>query len=522
MGGVCSFVPAGHSDLVALSPAGSNPLFTFVLSLHTSNPEGSLSMKRRIVLSIAAVLVIGACSDQQEPNTDSNPEAAFAVSGTKPINVVTKKPATAAQLAELAKYGSVLKEIRQINAVIMTGEESSLAAIRALRFVAAANFDVERKIPPDVSIPLTDFTVVGRSTWDLDAVNVANRQAGPDRVVTQNGSGVYVAILDTGLLPTWRYYFPTDRIATQYATSFGGGGNERGNVSEQPNKWERDTHSHGTHVTSTVIGYLLGATPFNGVAPMAKIIPVKVLNQNGSGWSSVVAAGITYIGDLKAGPLAGSPVVINMSLGGPSLDAVEKAAIDYAIAQGVIIVAAAGNEGEDGMSFPAAYAPVISAAASGWIGEWKGCVNTLPPPPTIPAGSWWNACDVADPTVASDFYITDFSSRQKAGQDLDVAAPGSWVVGPFQLQQGQLDFFFLGGTSMASPHVAGIAALMAQKNNALTPAQAETILTGTAIPIGPGCRNVVNPFTNEEEEVCWGADATGSGLATADAALAGT
>ena len=143
-----------------------------------------------------------------------------------------------------------------------------------------------------------------------------------------------------------------------------------GNVSEQPNKWEHDQNSHGTHVTSTILGYNLRGAPVNGVAPLATVIPVKVLNQNGSGWSSVVARGITYVGDLKAGPLAEYPVVINMSLGGPSLDAMEKAAIDYAISQGVIIVASAGNEGTAGMGYPGAYAPVISVAASGWIGEW--------------------------------------------------------------------------------------------------------------------------------------------------------
>ena len=59
-----------------------------------------------------------------------------------------------------------------------------------------------------------------------------------------------------------------------------------------------------------------------------------------------------------------------MSLGGPSLDAMEKAAIDYAIGKGVIIVASAGNEGEAGMGYPGAYAPVISVAAAGWVGEW--------------------------------------------------------------------------------------------------------------------------------------------------------
>ena len=58
-----------------------------------------------------------------------------------------------------------------------------------------------------------------------------------------------------------------------------GGGGEVGYVSSQPNKWEHDQNSHGTHVTSTILGYSLLGTPVNGVAPMAKVIPVKVLNQ---------------------------------------------------------------------------------------------------------------------------------------------------------------------------------------------------------------------------------------------------
>lgn len=482
-------------------------------------------MKRRLVLSLAAVLAIGACSDQQDPNIgNSTPDSEFAsTSGTKPINVVLKGKATTAQLAELAKYGAVINQVPKINAVIMTGKGENLAAIRALKFVRAANFDAERNIPPQPPlVAATDFRI-GVNMWNLDAVNVTDVKPGVnDRTESFNGTGVYVAILDTGLLPTWRWYFPDERIAEEFGISFGGGGNDRGAVSEQPGKWERDTHSHGTHVTSTVIGFSFRGTPVNGVAPMATIIPVKVLNQAGFGWSSIIAAGIVYVADLKAsGQLGSSPVVINMSLGGPSLDAVEQAALDYAIARGVIIVASAGNSGERGMGFPGAYGPVISAAASGWVGEWKGCVNVLNPTgPTIPVGSWWNACDVAEPTSAADFYITDFSSREKPGQDLDVAAPGSWVVGPFQVNQGQQTYFFLGGTSMASPHVAGIVALMAQKRPGLTPADAEAKLESSAIPLDPGCRLITGP-SGATENVCWGADATGHGLATADAALFG-
>ena len=89
---------------------------------------------------------------------------------------------------------------------------------------------------------------------------------------------------------------------------------------------------------------------------------------------------------------------------------------------------------------------------------------------------------------ADDFYITDFSSRALPGQDLDVAAPGSWVRGPYQTNSGQLSWYFLGGTSMASPHVAGIAALMAQKHPSLTCAEAEDILEASSVYLAPAAR----------------------------------
>ena len=424
------------------------------------------------------------------------------------INVLLSYDINDELLADIGTHGKVKVVMPEIRALTMQVRVSELAIIRALPYVAAANPDAERNAAPVDIVSATDFSD-GINTWDLDAVNVT--AFGVGRQVAYDGSGVYVAVLDTGLVDIWRSYFPQERIAEQYAKSFGGGGMEVGNVSEQPNKWEHDQNSHGTHVTSTILGYNLRGTPVNGVAPMATVIPVKVLNQNGSGWSSVVAQGITYVADLKAGPLAGYPVVINMSLGGPELDAVEKAAIDYAVANGVIIVASAGNSGTDGMGFPGAYAPVISVAASGWTGEWLAGNR-----------SWWNNRNVADPTVAADFYITDFSSRQLAGQDLDVAAPGSWVVGPFKTNSGMsLSYFFLGGTSMASPHVAGIVALMVQKNASLTASVAESILEASAIPLAPGSRTVFGP-NGLSEVFSWGADATGAGLADAAAALAVT
>jgi subtilisin family serine protease len=184
----------------------------------------------------------------------------------------------------------------------------------------------------------------------------------------------------------------------------------------------------------------------------------------------------------------------------------EKAAVDYAVAKGVIIVASAGNAGAAGMGYPGAYAPVISVAAAGWVGEWIG------------GGSWWYAKDVPESKNADQFYIADFSSRQKAGQELDVAAPGTWVVGPYQTTSGQLSYYFLGGTSMASPHVAGIVALMAQKNPGLTAPQAEAALESSATPMAPACR-AVSDSAGTVSSVCWGADAAGAGLVNAEAAI---
>jgi len=474
-------------------------------------------MKRHTMVAAATLaLVTVGCDRSADRLTEAEvPQlnAARSVDQSIGINVLLSAPPTDAQLAELAIYGTVSGTLGEINAVFMRASASQLPAIQALPFVLAANPDAERQGSPVDAVAVADFAG-GLNTWNLDAVNVTDLIMGPDRTIGFDGTGVYIGVLDTGLLDSWRQYFPQERIATEFAKAFSGGGQNQGNVSEPTNQWEHDQNSHGTHVTSTILGYQFGVNRINGVAPLATVIPVKVLNQAGFGWSSMIAAGIMYIASLKAGPLAAHPVVINMSLGGSQLDAVEQAAIDFAIVQGVIVVAAAGNEGNAGMSFPGAYAPVISAAASGWIGEWL-------PGKDGNTRNWWILDNVADPTKAAHFYITDFSSREKQGQDLDVAAPGSWVVGPFQLQSGTISYFFLGGTSMASPHVAGIAALMLQKSPRFSQGDVESILESTALRLGAGCRTVAQP-SGPAQTICWGADATGAGLARADAAVAAT
>jgi subtilisin family serine protease len=433
------------------------------------------------------------------------------------INVVSKSKLTEMMWSKVGQLGRVTSVIEEINSFTMRLPNGNVKKLASLDFVKSINEDAARTAIPlriaGETISTSALTEI--NSWNLDMINVTegNDSGSPlERKVSYTGANTYVAVLDTGLLKSWRNYFDSDQIAVEYAAAFGGGGADQGSISEQPNKWEQDQDSHGTHVTSTIIGYkFTEGRRVAGVAPDTSVIPVKVLGQNGSGWSSVIAHGIMHVAKLKEGPLASKGVVINMSLGGPVLDGVEQAAIDYAIDAGVVIVASAGNSGEVGMGYPGAYGRVISVAAAGWTREWETLAD--------PSERWWRSLDVADPTSADDVYITDFSSRAKPGQDLDVAAPGSWIIGPFQTN-GQLSWYYLGGTSMAAPHVAGVVALMLQRNSGLSSGQVESILETTALDIPVGSRNVRDGSGRPPVTVTWGADATGGGLVLADLALA--
>lgn len=494
-------------------------------------------MNSRItLLAMAGLLALAGCSEETpEPAAPSSLSLARSTtSGNVGINVVLKSAPSAAQLARLNSIGQVKKIFPEINGLTMAAKAGQLAAVRALPFVKGAAIDAEVLFPPHTDlVPAADFTG-GFSSWDQDAINTTVSPLSSARGVARTGEGVYVGILDTGLLNTWPQYFPVERIATQYATSFvGGGAQEAGNVtSPAGDQWQHDVCAHGTHVTSTVLGYQFGTAAFQGAAPKATIIPVRLhsrgsaTSRNNCSWfSSLSAAGLLYFAHLKEGPLAGHPLVVNNSWGSAVNDPLTEAAVNFALSKGVLLVFGAGNAGEAGMSFPAALPQVISAAASGWVDEWKPCgidpqnPDELGDEPT----NFWLACDVPEPTDEDDFYITDFSSRQLTGQDLDVAAPGSWVVGPFQTQRGKASYFFVGGTSQATPHVTGTVALMLQKNPNLTEAQAESIIESSAIPLAAGCRSVILvPGGTQAEEICWEANATGAGLLDAAAAVAAT
>ena len=471
-----------------------------------------LRFTRPLPVALAAALVVSACGGGDADDGTTSPVVSQAPKDAARmigVNVLLNRAPDDALLADIALVGKVRDVLGSINALTLQVREQDLAAVRALSYVIAAAPDVEVNGGPIENVPLTSFAT-GMNTWNLDAVNVT-QFGSTTREVSYDGSGVYVAVIDTGLINDWRRYFPQERIAVEHARAFGGGGGETGTVSSQPNKWEHDQVSHGTHVTATILGFDMNGAAIAGVAPGAKVIPVKVVNQNADTWSSVIARGIVYVADLKAsGALGASPVVINMSLAMPSFGPLEQAAVDYALAKGVIVVAAAGNSGAGGMTSPASYAPVISVAAVGWTGQFLGG-----------NADWWFNRDVADPNSAAPYYIRTSSSRALAGQQLDVAAPGSSIMGPYQTNNGQLAYSALSGTSMASPHVAGIAALMLQKNAGLGQAQVESILKSSATPLPAACVDVT-AAAGTVSSVCWGDDANGAGLVTADGALAAT
>lgn len=445
----------------------------------------------------------------------------------------------------------------------------SALAVVSLTFLAAPG------APAGQAAVKIASTADGFATWDSDLVNV--------EAVAQTGRGVYVAVLDTGLVPNWRDYFPEARVLTGLGMGFhqpitfkGKAGDPCGLEIEvgdlHPTSWVGSPSStHGTHVASTILGYFYRSNSdaaqgyplppliVRGIAPEVNLIPVKVLSEYQVpalpkctdpgptpaqsavfGTSAMVAAGIDYVTDLA---IAGvRPMVINMSLGGSALEDVEKAALDRAIANGVIVVASAGNRGEAGMGYPGAYPPVISVGSCGWTGEWLNPNGSLPPPRYR---LWWLQSDfypfsdIPEPTPLDQVYVSDFSSRQLPDQELDVLAPGSWVRGPYSGDPGFShlpwwskgiadlkgknpgNFYYVGGTSMASPHVASVAALLLQRNPRLRQADVESLLKSTALPVPAGSATVydLSPVPGFYT-VTWEGNATGAGVVQAEAAVA--
>lgn len=196
---------------------------------------------------------------------------------------------------------------------------------------------------------------------------------------------------------------------------------------------------HGTHVSGIIAGNKNNGIGGFGVNPNVNILPIDVFDRGYGAYDYAIADGILHAVEKGA-------KVINMSLGGPMKSPVIEEAIKKALEKNITIVAAAGNDGADIASYPAAYEGVISV----------GSIN-------------------------SEKKLSDFSSY---GPSVDVVAPGDEVYSTLYDYEKKSSFVKMSGTSMASPMVAGVASLLLSKHPNLTPMQVEYILEHTTEDLG--------------------------------------
>ncbi len=271
------------------------------------------------------------------------------------------------------------------------------------RQALAAHPSVEGVEP---SVPMTaygfpDDPLYGRQ-WNMDRIGA------PAGWRLGSGNGVIVAVIDTGVSPV-----PDLSGTTLLAgASF---------VDGEPDA--TDGNGHGTHVAGTIAQTTNNGLGVAGIAPQATVLPLKALSATGSGRSEWVAAAIDEAGDQGAH-------IINLSLGGPESGVITRA-VEKAQARGILVIAAAGNTGRAGVGHPARVAGVIAVSATG-PADTRAPYSTFGPEVVLSAPGG--------------------DKRQLDGGILqDTVSPGS--------AEGH-DFLAFQGTSMATPHVAGAAAVL--------------------------------------------------------------
>lgn len=282
-----------------------------------------------------------------------------------------------------------------------------------------------------------DVPPLGGNNWGADLVKAPAAWA-----QGYTGKGVVVAVLDTG----FDYDHPDlkDNIWMNPGEIPGNGIDNDGNgYIDDTQGWNFadntnnviDLNGHGTHVAGTIAG---GNNGFGvtGIAYDAKIMPVKVLNEQGSGSSNAVAEGIYYAVNNGAD-------VINLSLGNNFPNSTLADAIEYASSRGTVVIMASGNNGYPLPGYPARY-----------------------------ANNWGLAVGAVD----SNNRMANFSNRAGLNNFPYVTAPG---VSIYSSLPGN-EYGTYSGTSMAAPHVAGVVALMLSANPNLTHAEIRQIIMETA------------------------------------------
>jgi len=389
------------------------------------------------------------------------------------------QPLSAARKAVLDRagqqFGFLMKESHQIATgarVIKLDRKVALKdAAQVAADLAARDPDVEYAEPDRIMRPLlTPNDSMYSQQWDyFEATGGMNLPAAWDK---STGAGIRVAVIDTGYRPhadlSGQILAGYDFISDATIANDGGG---RDSDASDPGDWtaanecgsgEPASNSswHGTHVAGTIAALTNNGSGVAGVAYGAKVVPVRVLGKCG-GYTSDIADGIIWA---SGGTVSGVPAiaaraqVINMSLGGGgACDTTTQNAINGARSRGTVVVVAAGNESQNASnSSPANCAGVITVAATNRSGGRASYSN------------YGTIVDVAAPGGDSGAAIL---STLNAG----TKAPGADSYAGYM------------GTSMATPHVAGVVALMLAKNSALTPDDVEARLKSSARAFPASC-----------------------------------
>jgi len=370
-----------------------------------------MKFKKLSSIILASILVASSCmlSLAAQPDTDAEKS-----NDSARMIVIYKGGTSNLKKSEIEKKHK-LSKIRNLN--LINGQSVYIDS----------NKIKELKQDEDIELLVEDHLVktLGKTVrqprqimpWGIEMINSQNTWN------LSTGKRVKIAIVDTGV----------DVTHPDLSGNIGGGANFVASA-----KSYKDDNGHGTHVagivasTNNTIGVV-------GVAPQAKIYSVKVLDKSGTGYISDIIAGLQW-------SVSNGMDIVNMSFGSNYPNEAFEAAINAASDAGVIIVAAAGNDGS-AVDYPAAYEKTIAVSATD-----------------------------------SGNNLASFSSR---GEQVDVAAPG---VSIYSTYKGST-YATMSGTSMATPHVSGIIALMLQRDPGMTLDEIRQQFDTGCVDLGPDGRD---------------------------------